>query len=300
LTCDLPQAPLGKKIRELYCICSQTSITEYGGFKEAFLFLKVSSREQILTRLSKCVNALNEYLEFDKSNKHVKLIIPELEDFIDKFNKIGISSNMKSGEDSCVSEDDNCETEAGPLETVKYAYQLQERLKTRALNKKSLKKSPFDKLREEVVTFFKNIFQKHLVPFSTLPLHEAFYFESTKILRRHLVASPRLAMQTALSNPYHYLKLPSLLSDDGIVSPNAPDTCIAYKLHTECSNMINLYDWMTAFHTVVNSQATDTSEEEIDEMTQARFIQTASELQLLGYIKHTKRKTDHVQRLTWS
>ena len=31
----------------------------------------------------------------------------------------------------------------------------------------------------------------------------------------------------------------------------------------------------------------------------ARFIQAVSELQFLGFIKPTLRKTDHVQRLTW-
>ena len=31
----------------------------------------------------------------------------------------------------------------------------------------------------------------------------------------------------------------------------------------------------------------------------ARFIQSVSEMQFLGFIKPTQRKTDHVQRLTW-
>lgn len=31
----------------------------------------------------------------------------------------------------------------------------------------------------------------------------------------------------------------------------------------------------------------------------ARFIQAVSELQFLGFIKSTRQKTDHVQRLTW-
>jgi len=31
----------------------------------------------------------------------------------------------------------------------------------------------------------------------------------------------------------------------------------------------------------------------------ARFIQAVSELQFLGFIRPTQRKTDHVQRLTW-
>ncbi|KAJ8314835.1 hypothetical protein KUTeg_006985 [Tegillarca granosa] len=32
---------------------------------------------------------------------------------------------------------------------------------------------------------------------------------------------------------------------------------------------------------------------------QARFIRAVSELQFLGFVKPTKRKTDHVARLTW-
>lgn len=31
----------------------------------------------------------------------------------------------------------------------------------------------------------------------------------------------------------------------------------------------------------------------------ARFVRVVAELQFLGYIKSSKRKTDHVARLTW-
>lgn len=33
--------------------------------------------------------------------------------------------------------------------------------------------------------------------------------------------------------------------------------------------------------------------------SRARFVLAVSELQFLGFIKPTKRKTDHVARLTW-
>jgi len=36
-----------------------------------------------------------------------------------------------------------------------------------------------------------------------------------------------------------------------------------------------------------------------NEQLHARFIQAVSELQFLGFIKSTRQKTDHVQRLTW-
>ena len=43
-------------------------------------------------------------------------------------------------------------------------------------------------------------------------------------------------------------------------------------------------------------------EEERDEsepVRQARFIRCVAQLQLLGFVQSTKRKTDHVARLTW-
>lgn len=36
-----------------------------------------------------------------------------------------------------------------------------------------------------------------------------------------------------------------------------PDICIAYKLHLECGKMINLYDWLQAFLTIVDSTEND-------------------------------------------
>jgi hypothetical protein len=39
---------------------------------------------------------------------------------------------------------------------------------------------------------------------------------------------------------------------------------------------------------------------EVDPRRQARFTQSVSSLQFLGFVKPSKRKTDHVQRLTWA
>ena len=97
-----------------------------------------------------------------------------------------------------------------------------------------------------------------------------------------------------------------------------PDLCIAYKLHAECGRLINLYDWMVSFNCVhkkvqlhfslistnalqVNLLKQDDEEdnEEIEPIIQARFIRAVAQLQLLGFIQSSKRKTDHVARLTW-
>ena len=101
-----------------------------------------------------------------------------------------------------------------------------------------------------------------------------------------------------------------------------PDLCIVYKLHTECGRLINLYDWMLSFNAIQKKVSTnkcyvfneykwrqilfnfykqddEEDNEEIEPIIQARFIRAVAQLQLLGFIQSSKRKTDHVARLTW-
>ncbi|KAG0368066.1 Origin recognition complex subunit 3 [Gamsiella multidivaricata] len=120
-----------------------------------------------------------------------------------------------------------------------------------------------------------------------------------------------------------------------MVLPTQHDTCILYKLYVECGRMINMYDWFTAFGMILErdigsnqtgnaggdaedessskkkrgrgkskvDRAAKASHEkniELDQKeVQARFISGVAELQFMGFIKPTNRKTDHVQRLTW-
>ena len=49
----------------------------------------------------------------------------------------------------------------------------------------------------------------------------------------------------------------------------------------------DIFDVLTLYALVLNVQL------------RARFIRAVSELQFLGFVKPTKRKTDHVARLTW-
>ncbi|XP_046392236.1 origin recognition complex subunit 3 isoform X2 [Ischnura elegans] len=138
-------------------------------------------------------------------------------------------------------------------------------------------------------------------PFITFPLYELFVFESVATVRSHLIPpSPQAALHSILINPQQYLEckccqLPEISS----IIPSLPDVSIAYKLHLECGRMINLYDWLQAFSTIVNSDADDGKEVQVDVNMQARFMQSVAELQFMGFIKATKRKADHVVRLTW-
>ncbi|KAJ3612740.1 hypothetical protein NHX12_018998, partial [Muraenolepis orangiensis] len=169
--------------------------------------------------------------------------------------------------------------------------------------RRTKKMTPFEILRNEVLEFIDGLVRSHLPAPETQPLYEVCYYGSSAVLRRHLNAAPRTSIQTALSSPFHYLKNDKLLTADGGVSNAAPDVCIVHKLHLECGRLINLYDWLEAYATVVSAAEGKDPESEdygkVDELKHARFIQAVSELEFLGFIKSTKQKTDHVARLTW-
>uniref|UniRef100_A0A8C7NSD2 Origin recognition complex subunit 3 n=1 Tax=Oncorhynchus mykiss TaxID=8022 RepID=A0A8C7NSD2_ONCMY len=170
-------------------------------------------------------------------------------------------------------------------------------------SRRTKKMSQFEILRDQALEFIDSLVRSHLAPPESQPLYEVCYYSSSAVLRRHLNATPRTSIQTALSNPYHYLKNEDLRAEDGTVSNAAPDICIVYKLHLECGRLINLYDWLEAYATVVSAaEGKDPDSADfgkVDELKHARFIQAVSELEFLGFIKSTKQKTDHVSRLTW-
>ncbi|CAG8521328.1 3572_t:CDS:10 [Ambispora leptoticha] len=126
-------------------------------------------------------------------------------------------------------------------------------------------------LLEQVREFFDAFFKYNLKHYSTVTLHEVVYYENEKLLKHMFSAHPRAATQKAL------------------------DTCILYKMYLEFGKMINMYDWLMAFKSILERDG-PIDEKEI----QARFISGVTELQTLGFVKSTSRKADHFQRLTWA
>ncbi|KAJ2508424.1 Origin recognition complex subunit 3, partial [Coemansia sp. RSA 2049] len=146
-----------------------------------------------------------------------------------------------------------------------------------------------------------------------------FYYRHSFLLDTTFSAHPRAAVQTGLGRTNYYINcdccktsghkdIPGSSdtddSDDEETSrilPSMHDTSIAYRLHQECGRLINMYDWHSAFSSVVEKEVdvlrpcTTPSQSEI----QARFMRAVEEMRFLGFIKPTQRKTDHVLRLTW-
>ncbi|KAI0208243.1 Origin recognition complex subunit 3 [Lamellibrachia satsuma] len=287
-TCRLPGYPLGKQLRELYATALASSVNQLPAYQEAINLVRTLSRDELLGILKQCTQLLE-----GEQLSELKLVAEHLSQSQAKFENIEELSREFS------EEQDDTQVAALPKKTDMYT--LRQTLQD--MEKKKKKLTVYEVLRNETIDYVDSVFRKHLISSQKLPLHEVYYYDKVTDLRHRIDGCPRATIHRGLSSPYHYLQNKDLNVDGGTVSAKLPDICLIYKLHLECGRLINLYDWLQAFIMILNS---DKNEEDRgckrttpDTVLQARFIRAVSELQFLGFIKPTKRKTDHVARLTW-
>uniref|UniRef100_A0A8C8BC27 Origin recognition complex subunit 3 n=1 Tax=Otus sunia TaxID=257818 RepID=A0A8C8BC27_9STRI len=288
-TSFLPKYPLGKQIRELHCACLENQVWETEEYESSLQLARMLNKSDLVTMLQQCVEIF-----VSSSGKEFDNTVEKLKEFLTQFQKL---------EAEAFQEQDVSVSSQKELQKKTDLYHLQKTLLELKESRRSKKLTKFEMLRFEVVDYIDSLVRNYLVPANHKTLHEIVYFNTASVLREHLNAAPRIALHTALNNPYRYLKNQELKSDEGSISNKAPDICIVYKLHLECGRLINLVDWLEAFSTVVMAtegpNADAASSDQVDDIIHARFIRAVSELELLGFIKPSKQKTDHVARLTW-
>lgn len=288
LTSGLSHSPLGRQVREVLSSCLSQSLVESDEFHEAWKTLGALSREELLPLLRDSLQILFESSGEDDvlMNIHDELCL-----------MVSQLSSMDQEKMADVEQSD----EPTPQLQVQASDRFQLKEKLQEMAKQKVKRpNAFETLRTEILQFLESVFKEHLQCPTSRPLHEIVFFDSSSNVKRHLVGMPRAALTTALANPHHYLQCSCcVLEDKTSITTTLPDVSVAYKLHLECGRMINLYDWMQAFISVVDPDSEMSLKKKIDPQLQARFVQAVSEMQFLGFIKPTKRKTDHVARLTW-
>ncbi|XP_053290337.1 origin recognition complex subunit 3 isoform X1 [Pleuronectes platessa] len=295
LASSLPRYPLGKQIRELHLICLEKNVWENEDYQSAMKLLKMLAKEELVMLLQRCAEILQQV-----KSKKMKNALNQLEEMLIKFKQL---DTAKAAVESVPDVEESFTSPVKNLQKKTDLFQLQKTLLELNESRRSKKLSPFEVLRNEAIDFIDGLVKSHLSPPESQTLNEVCYYSSSATVRRHLNATPRTSIQAALNTPYYYIQNDSLKTEDGSVSNAAPDICIAYKLHLECGRLINLFDWLEAYATVVSgAEGNDPDSEDfgkVDQVKHARFIQAVSELEFLGFIKSTKQKTDHVARLTW-
>uniref|UniRef100_A0A663LLK4 Origin recognition complex subunit 3 n=1 Tax=Athene cunicularia TaxID=194338 RepID=A0A663LLK4_ATHCN len=249
-TSFLPKYPLGKQIRELYCACLENQVWETEEYESSLQLARMLNKSDLVTMLQQCVEIF-----VSSSGKEFDNTVEKLKEFLTQFQKL---------EEEAFQEQDVSVSSQKELQKKTDLYHLQKTLLELKESRRSKKLTKFEMLRFEVVDYIDSLVRNYLVPANHKTLHEIMYFNTASVLREHLNAAPRIALHTALNNPYRYLK---------------------------------------AFSTVVmgaeGPNADAASSDQVDDIIHARFIRAVSELELLGFIKPSKQKTDHVARLTW-
>jgi len=335
---DLPRRPLGRTLRVTYELCLAGQVTAGHQFKEAWRYLQLSSRTDLqkkvglvleelatltsltslpsspLTALTSLLTAahgklvaLGEEVEEAEEREVGEGSVPPspavtaLHSKLHSLPPSGISSlvNTPSLTPSLTPCTSTTNSPAPSLPHKLDRFSLKQQLQ--GLKDKERRGGvgrPYDTIRTEVVSALLAAFTEHLIPPSSLPLHEVTTFTSLAAVKRHLVGAPRAALHTALTQPGEYLRVPELaISDPGEIPATFPDLAIGYKLHLECPRLINVFDWLTCWNSIVTGEEDDHAE--IPARQQARFARVVAELQMLGFIKSSNKKTDHVARLTF-
>lgn len=153
--------------------------------------------------------------------------------------------------------------------------------------------------------------QSSIVNLEDFVLWDVWYMGSTPYPSELINPSPHAAVLSGLQNPYGYIED----SSDGPRHTiwELPDVSILFRRYLEAGRMVNVYDWFEAFAVVLETQrkhAHKIQGREVDDRAiegqdewkmhvQARFIQSLHTLDLLGFIRHTGRKADHVMRTTF-
>uniref|UniRef100_UPI00358E8E2B origin recognition complex subunit 3 n=1 Tax=Myxine glutinosa TaxID=7769 RepID=UPI00358E8E2B len=286
LVTDLPSAPLGKHLRELYCSCLEGPIWD----KEAFIMtcelLRIMAADELLPRLKACITMLKspQRKNLQAASHPLGKVLSHLQHLMDGDEQHETASES---EEECKNEEEEAVAQAkedvADLRKTTSLHHLQQTLREQKAKQQRLP-SRFERLRGEAVNEVIHLVKKFLQPPEVQPLYEAWYYNGATSLRQHLDGAPRTAIHTALVRPQHYLQISSNEESSGQgppstdISQSSPDICVAYRLHLECGRLINLYDWLQAFAAVVDMEHGD----EIQPQVHARFKRAVSDLQFLA------------------
>ncbi|PHH89036.1 hypothetical protein CDD83_6733 [Cordyceps sp. RAO-2017] len=146
---------------------------------------------------------------------------------------------------------------------------------------------------------------------------ESWLYESRSPLREVLVPRPRGVFERSLARPHDYLGCSccggsgSGSNGDPGMRATLPATCILYRLYLETGSLINVADLWSAFQGVVKGQGEEkkrqqqqqqreeAEEEEEERASLVQFYRGLAELRALGFVKGSRKKTDHIAKVKW-
>lgn len=279
-----------------FLVKSASNLAVYTNPFGAILKRKISAAGR--AHLLKVVDAINTCVADSllSDDKEVKSLCSQLED-------LGVKLKNYSGNDVEPSAHENRRASARkPMAKGAGAARARRQAALLEASQNAVKSSPIGGYREDLLSIFDK-FVALVKPLSDLPLYESILFSSTADLQKYSggmggCAEPRSSLFIAMRQPSKIL---------GSLPPNQhPDTAVAYRILAEGGRLVSLYDWYNSFAAMLTAGRIQHDEDGnviMDPIStaelQGRFGKACSELEFLGFLKYTNRKTDHVARLAF-
>ncbi|KYN17525.1 Origin recognition complex subunit 3 [Trachymyrmex cornetzi] len=280
MVASLPGSPMGKQLREIYTKAVYTNnLAESSEYKDCMKLLGFLSKEELLSKLESVIKIVE-----DSKDSKIKKI------------KIDLNNHIKTIREASLS-----------TATTSEIISVEEKLNRMQLKEKLLKmsqqqsRSAYKQALLDLIDYLdRKVFSVHLIDPSRVTAHEIFCYSDGNQAKHHIRGSLRAAMHTGLSDPQMYLDRASPYNG------NVPEKLFFsfFSRHLIFSYMSNSstakksHFLVDAFLTIVDPQTQHAEQRDVDPLLQARFTQAVAALQFLGFIKTSRRKTDHVKRLT--
>ncbi|CAJ2501796.1 Uu.00g046490.m01.CDS01 [Anthostomella pinea] len=129
-----------------------------------------------------------------------------------------------------------------------------------------------------------------------LVFNEIWLYDSKALYKDVFIPRPRGVGERALSRPHDYLGCSCCRSREDQVMPTFPTTAVLYQLYLETGSLINVADLWSAYYAIVGED----NEGGLDERTAlVLFYRAMAELRVMGFVKQSRKKADHVAKLAW-
>ncbi|KAK3354163.1 origin recognition complex subunit 3 N-terminus-domain-containing protein [Neurospora tetraspora] len=135
-------------------------------------------------------------------------------------------------------------------------------------------------------------------PIDSLFLHEAWAYDAEAPYRDVFVPRPGTTFERALTRPHGYLGCECCSKAAGTLSATLPTTCILYQLYLETGSLVNAADLWSAYYALVGEES-DAGLGLGEREALGRFYRGLAELRLMGFVKQSKKKADHVAKVKW-
>jgi origin recognition complex subunit 3 len=138
-------------------------------------------------------------------------------------------------------------------------------------------------------------FSDALIKPHELFMHEAFLYDLRMPIKDVFTPRPRFTTERALSSPFDYLVSVSATAEHSL-SASQPATSILYQLYLESGSVINIYDLWRAFYIIIGGEDGHNCSERL---ALALFYRALSELKMMGMVKQSRKKIDHIAKSAW-